>query len=372
MRQRPMSPLFITRKFPPSVGGMQTLAAGVWRALERRAPEARIIAHGGSNRELPAWLFHALPRAAGAIARHRVDSVLTGDALTYALCRPLIRAGRLPHATMIMGLDVTYQNRIYRTLVYPALRRAPRIIAISRATAEAAIEIGVHPERISVVRLGIQAPEVGDEERREAAQAVRRTFSIGEDQIIVLTLGRLVRRKGIGWFIRRILPRLPRNVTYVVVGAGPLLNDLQSTVEELGLARRVHTLGSVDDAERERLLRAADLFVQPNIRVPGDMEGFGLVVLEAAMRGTTTVASGIEGILDAVVDGETGILLPPEDETAWVDRLNTLLSAPDRLHALGARFRAAARRLYSEDQMGEQLLELISQQGPTPLAEPES
>jgi phosphatidylinositol alpha-1,6-mannosyltransferase len=338
---------------------MQTLAAGIWRSLERRAAGARIIAHGGSNRALPGWLLGALPRTGWAMATRATDSVLTGDALMYALCRPLLVAGGLPHATMIMGLDVTYQNRIYRAIVHPALRRSPRVIAISRATAAAAEEIGVRPDRISVVRLGVEAPPADAGSRRAAAAAIRADLGIPPDQSVLLTLGRLVRRKGIDWFIRRVMPQLPDRAVYVIAGEGPLAAELERVVVELGLAGRVRMLGQVDDARREQLLSGADLFVQPNVSVPGDMEGFGLVVLEAAMRGTVTVASAIEGILDAVVDGETGILVPAADHVAWIERLTGLVTAPDQLPTLGRRFREAAQRLYSEEQMGDRLLELL-------------
>lgn len=353
-------PLFVTRKFPPSVGGMQALAASVWTALERGAPGARLIAHGGANRLLPAWLLRALPGVVLAIGRKKVDSVLTGDALMYALCRPIVRAARIPNATMIHGTDVTYPNRIYRMIVHPALRRAPLVIANSQATAEEAIAIGVRRERVSVVRLGVTAPATSPQRRREASDSLRRQFHIGDDQVILVTLGRLVRRKGVVWFVGNVLPRLPANVTYLVAGDGPMALELQRAVAESGVEDRIHALGAVGDADRERLLRGADIFVQPNIRVPGDMEGFGLVLLEAAMRGTPTIASGIEGILDAVVDGQTGFLVPAGDADAWTERMTSLVTRRSELGEIGAQFERAARALYGEEQMSRELLRLLS------------
>jgi phosphatidyl-myo-inositol dimannoside synthase len=344
---------------------MQTLAAGVWKALQLGAPGARLVAHGGSNRMLPAWLLHALPRVAAAVGRKKVDAALTGDALMYALCRPIFVAGRIPNATMIHGTDVTYPNPVYRMIVHPALRRAPLVIANSQATAEAAISIGVRRERVSVVRLGVVAPPRSSQSRQEAADSLRRRLHIGEDRVILVTLGRLVRRKGVIWFVRTVLTRLPPNVTYIVAGDGPLATELHRTVAECGLGERVHLMGAVDDADRECLLRGADIFVQPNIRVRGDMEGFGLVLLEAAMRGTPTVASGIEGILDAVVDGQTGFLVPAGDANAWTERITSLVSRPSALRGIGARFEQMARVLYSEKHMSQELLSLLSAAHPS-------
>ena len=97
-------------------------------------------------------------------------------------------------------------------------------------------------------------------------------------------------------------------------------------------------------------MRGADLFVQPNIRVADDMEGFGLVTVEAAMRGTPVVAAALEGIVDAVLDGLTGVLLPPEDADAWVARLRAMVTDRRWLEEAGARAAAAARERYSEEQ----------------------
>lgn len=353
-------PLFVTRKFPPSVGGMETLAEGVWRSLETTAPGAVLVAHGGSNRQLPRWLPGALLRVFVLLLRRKVDFVLAGDAPMYASLFPLLRLFRVPQATMVMGLDLTYNHWLYRALVHPALLRAPRVIAISAATADMARSLGVLDARVSVIRLGVPAPAVSPDDRITAAKEIRRRYGLADDSVVLLTLGRLVRRKGARWFVQDVLPHLPARTVYLLAGDGPEGDPIRSTADSADLADRVHLLGRVDDATRELLLRGADLFVQPNIRVSGDMEGFGLVTIEASMRGTPMVASGIEGILDAVVDGETGLLLPPEDVDAWVQRLRELTADLEGLSALGAKFQAQTRELYGEDQMARRLMAEIT------------
>jgi glycosyltransferase involved in cell wall biosynthesis len=89
------------------------------------------------------------------------------------------------------------------------------------------------------------------------------------------------------------------------------------------------------------------------------MEGFGLAILEAAMRGTLTVASGIEGIRDAVIDGQTGILLDAEEPDAWAERISALVSDVAALHDLGWTYGQAARDAYGIDTMGEHLARLL-------------
>jgi phosphatidylinositol alpha-1,6-mannosyltransferase len=356
--------LFVTRKYPPSVGGMETLAAGVWRTLAAAQPDALLIQHGGSNSQLPRWLPGALVRTAVLLARRRAGVVLCGDALMYALLYPVLRLFRLRHATMVMGKDLTFDNRFYRAVVHPLVRRAPLVIAISEATAASARAIGVPADRVRVVRLGVRAPEVTAADRAAARAGIVARHGLPADSVLLVTLGRLVRRKGVLWLVEHVVPKLPDEVVYLVAGDGEDRAPLRAAVELLGLERRVLLLGQVGDAEREALLRGADLFVQPNIAVPGDMEGFGLVVVEAAMRGEPVVAAALEGILDAVADGSTGLLLPSGDTDAWVAGLTELTADPAGLAELGARFQAASRERYAETEMGRQLVGLLGSAGP--------
>ena len=353
----------MTRKFPPSVGGMQTLAAGVWRAVRSTSPDAVLLAHGGSNRGLATFLPVAVARTAVLLARRRVGYVLCGDAAMYAVLAPVLRVCRVRHAAMVMGLDLTYGNPVYRAVVHPLLRRAPCVIAISEATAETARAFGIPADRVAVIRLGVESPDVAGPDRETARRRIGARIGVAEDAVVLLTLGRLVRRKGARWFVEGVLPRLPAEVVYVLAGDGEEFEPVRQAAERAGVTDRVRLLGHVDDADREMLMRGADLFVQPNIRVPGDMEGFGLVTVEAAMRGTPVVAAALEGILDAVVDGETGVLLPPEDADAWVARLGQIVADPEALAAAGARAAVESRSRYSESRMQAAFVALLQPGG---------
>lgn len=350
--------MFVTRKFPPSVGGMETLAEGLWRSLSAADGRSVLVAHGGSNRRLAAWYPAALLRLAGLLLRRRVGAVLAGDALTYALAAPLARLAGAGHATMVMGLDVTWPNRCYQRLIRPALRTAPAVIAISAATARAATAAGVPEDRIHVLRLGVAAPEATTGPATRAALIDR--LGLGEDPFVLVTLGRLVRRKGVAWFVEAVLPRLADRVHYVVGGSGPEDREIRARATAAGVSARVHLLGRVDDRLREELLGGGDVFVQPNIAVAGDMEGFGLVTVEAAVRGALVVASALEGVVDAVIDGRTGILVPPGDPDRWVETLAGLEGDPERARRLAQRYRSEAAATFSEPAMGRELCRLLA------------
>lgn len=355
---RERSTVFVTRRYPPSVGGMETLAAGVWRSISRAQPGSVLIAHRGSNRGLLLWLPSACIRLALLAWRGRVGLVLVGDAPTYAALRPVLRLTGVRSAVMVMGLDVTYENRVYRRLVPTALRQADLVIAISEATRQATIATGVDPGRIAVLRLGVDPPT----ERLDPAASrsrVEESISLGPDRVLLVTLGRLVARKGVRWFVSEVLPLLGPDVHYVVAGDGPELEPIRAAAVAAGVAGRVHLLGGVDDTVREDLLAACDLFVQPNVTVPGDMEGFGLVTIEAAMRDALVVAADLEGIKDAVLPDRTGILVESGDAAAWASTLNALVADRPAMERTGRSFGTAARALYDEKSMGVALCGLL-------------
>ena len=352
-RGRP--PLYITRKFPPSIGGMETLAATVWTALRTTDERSVLVAHGGSVALTPLWLPWGVARLLAHLLRRDVGAVLCGDVALYALIGPVLRACRVDHVVMAMGLDVTYDRALYRRIALPGLRRAPRVLAISRSTADAVRSAGVDPGRVVTLRLGLPDPGVTGAERAAARAGLRRDLGVAADAPVLTTVGRLVPRKGVAWFTAEVLPSLPPDVHYVVVGDGPDRAAVEAAAERSGVRGRVHLLGRVDAPARARAMRAPDVFVQPNGPVPGDMEGFGLVVLEAAMQGPLVVAAQLEGLADAVEDGVTGDLLPPRDAAAWIGALDRLLADPAGLAERAARACAACIERSSIEAMGAQI-----------------
>lgn len=362
-----MRVLFLTRKFPPSVGGMQTLAEGLWRGLSRaQGTRALLVAHGGSNLAALPWLPRALWRTARAVRRGEVDTVLCGDVVMYLLARPLLR--RTDHVVFAHGKDITYPLAGYRHLVRRYLPTAPFVLANSAATAEQALAVGVPPERVQVLRLGVPPPVPAvDVALREAARGRLQDHGLPDGAVVLVTVGRLVRRKGVLWFVDQVMPRLPGHYVLLVAGDGADAGPIAAAAAEYGLDTRVLLLGRVDDATRETLMRGADLFVQPNVRVDGDMEGFGLVAVEAAMRGAVVVAADLEGLADAVLDGRTGVLVPTGDAAAWAATITELGSDPEATRALGLEYAARSTEEYSTEAMASRLMtELATRRSEVP------
>lgn len=353
------SAVYVTRKFPPSIGGMETLAAAVWRVLKSANPDARLIANGRSNAALLYWVPVAVVKLGWSLLRGRVSFVLCGDALMFMVLRPLLALTRTPCGTLVMGLDLTYEHPWYQRLVRHSLPKAPLVLAISEATASEARARGGRPEQTVVLPLGVNGHPVTMEERSAAGSELRRWCGLDDQAVLLVTLGRVVRRKGAAWFVEHVMPQLPADVHYVVAGDGEDMPRLREVAAACPVADRVHLVGTVTPEQRELLLRGADLFVQPNIQVRGDMEGFGLVIAEAAVRGTPVVAAALEGITDAVQDDVTGVLLPSGDVAAWVEEITRLSQDAELRRSLGDRFGAAAAARYGEHVMGEALIELL-------------
>jgi phosphatidylinositol alpha-1,6-mannosyltransferase len=352
--------LFVTRKFPPAVGGMETLASSVWSSLQQTPADCRLIAFGGSQKWLPFWL----PIAYLRVLRHLIGRpgtiVLCGDALLHAALSPLLRFARVRQATMVMGLDLTWPVAPYQWLTARTLRRAQRVIAISHATAAVARGRGIAPERVRVVRLAVPLPQVSTAERTEARAALRARFAIAPDAPLLVSISRLVRRKGLRWFVGNVLPKVPSAVL-LIGGDGPDHDAIAREIASAGVGDRCHILGRVDDAAREELLRGADIFVQPNIAVPGDIEGFGLVAVEAAGRGAIVLAADLEGLKDAVVDQRTGFLLRSEDARAWQAALIRLTGSRSEMEQLARQFQRACHEHFDFATMGRDLLSVVSE-----------
>ena len=135
------------------------------------------------------------------------------------------------------------------------------------------------------------------------------------------------------------MPKLPENIIYIVAGNGIDKENILQAITDTGLSSRVHLLGFVSNETQRVLLNTCDLFIQPNIRITGDMEGFGISVIEAASCEIPVIASRLEGLQDAIKDGEDGFLVEPENPIAYVEKIQTLLGDDSQRKEYGKQFR---------------------------------
>lgn len=324
-----MKVLYVTRKFPPTVGGMENVAAWLYEALEPKAT-VKLVKFGGANKYLPLvypWLFvRAL--ATGLVMRPDViyiqDGVMgpIGAALKCLLRRPVV--------VTIHGTEMVYTNALYANTVLPALRRLDGAVVISRATDEKAAEkLGNVPRRL--IHWGIKDDIYMPEEKQVLRRRLGDKVGISlEGRPLICLVGRLIGRKGALWFVENVMPELARQVpdiACVIGGKGEEEAPIAEAIGRLELADNVYAIGYVLGENRRLLYNAADIFVMPNRKGFG-FEGFGMVAIEASSCGTPVAVGKFSGVTDAVVDGKTGWLLPVDDVGAYVSKLTSELRKP--------------------------------------------
>jgi phosphatidylinositol alpha-1,6-mannosyltransferase len=293
-----------------------------------------------------AWLAMLL-LGPWAILRERPQVLHAGQPLETGLIAWLLgRLFGLPYVVHCFGNEIPFFWR--KSLAGPVMRlvsrHAARITAISSFSADEIAALGIPRERITVLYPGVEpAPD------EEAPDDVRRQLGLGDGPLL-MTLARLVPRKGQDTVIRAmpaILTRLP-DARYLIVGTGPDEARLRQLAEECGVVHAVVFAGSVPHDRVSSYYVACDVVIHPNRRMPdGDVEGFGIVFLEANVFGKPVIGGNSGGVPDAVVDGETGLLVEPDNVQAVADAAVRLLVDRDLARRLGEQGQERARTEFS-------------------------
>ena len=354
--------LYVSHSLPPgdrpmdNIGGMQRVAADLLDSLARHpGVELRplVLRSSWSERgyRTPVFLASALREIRLLVRRREVDAILFSSMVTATLTVPLrslLRRSGIVTASIVNGLDVTTPAWPYPLFVRKAFSALDLVLPISRATGEACLTRGLDRKKMQVVSLGIRTDRFSRNADRTAARA--KIIPPGSNpKLILCSVGRLVPRKGVAWFVSTVMPLLPDDVVYLVAGDGPERGVITRLVEQCGVAHKVRMLGTVTEEHLENIYHGADLFVMPNIPVRNDMEGFGLVMVEAGLSGLPVVASNIEGISDVITENENGHLLTAGDASAFVDAIMRYHSDRAALEVLGERARAHTISRFSWD-----------------------
>ena len=334
MGARPV--LLLTRNFPPLVGGMERLNFRMAEALAARVRLAVVgprgasafVIPGVSIEEVPSrplWRF-GLSMFSRVLRRARIWApglVIGGSGLVAPFVQLAASLTGARTALYVHGLDLVAPSRIYRLIWLPMIRRCDIALANSAHTRRLAIACGVLPDRVHVLNPGVELPAFDDLRAQGASWRSKRQL---EGRRVALTVGRLTQRKGLVEFISNVLPGLVAeypDLALVVIGAdasdalsGGTASEAQRVrhaIERAGMQGHVHLLGGCDDVELSGAYAGADVHVFPVRELPGDIEGFGMVALEAAAHGLPTVAFSVGGVPDAVSDGTSGWLVAPGD-----------------------------------------------------------
>ena len=356
--------LVITWNFPPRHGGIENLVAGLSHNLKKSHPLFVVTSFASSAGRAEEGIFHSpwpglLPFFLYAAwrgfilmwRRPGIKVVLGGSALVTPLVVLLAAIFRRSAVVLVHGLDLLYPNFLYQSFCVRWIKHCDRIIANSRYTASLARAKKGRADRVYVIPPAVDPGAFQPPRSEEAKKAAGL-----EGRKVLLYVGRLARRKGVKEFLEGSLTALVAEipeVCFLIVGGNPtgslahrddVLGEIGVVVRERGLENHVRLLGWLSGTELARTYQASDLLVLPALSVRDDVEGFGIVILEAAAAGVPCVAMRVGGIPDAVANGKSGVLLEPDDYASMTATLVNLLRDNEARQALGdyARRRVAA------------------------------
>ncbi|MBT3069362.1 glycosyltransferase family 4 protein [Rhodomicrobium sp. Az07] len=315
--------VLLTQCFPPDIGGIETLMGQLARALHEAGEPVTVLAdriRGGAPE--PAWPFEVKrfggPRPWRRWRKSRALAAMKNPEIIADSWKSLEALPDGSRAAFVFahGNEALRRDGKRGERLRVALERAHSVAANSRYTA--GLLAGQHPD-IQVVNLPVRRPGPTEEAARHGNH--------------IVSVGRLEPRKGMDMVIRA-LPDLPQ-ARYTVVGDGADRPRLESLASELGVQDRVVFTGAVDEVRRSALLSVADIFAMPARREAASVEGYGLVYLEAAWFSLPSIAGREGGAPDAVLDGETGLLVDGADAGAVRDALARLIDDAQLRAALG-------------------------------------
>lgn len=352
-----------TIDYPPIEGGISTVARQTAHALARAGHEVSVLApHFPEMEAFDAaepvrvvrfrgygfgWL-RLLPFLCAAWPLARKAELVLAINVSYGglLGRLLAQHGGPPYLAFAYAYEfLKFKKKpLAGALLRSVYRRSAGVVAISQYTRAQLQFFGVPREHIHIVLPG--APPARDV-APESVAAIRGRLLL-EDHPVVLAVGRFIPRKGHLRLVRalaRVHEHVP-NVHLVMVGRGPTRETCIAVAGEMGIDAFVHCPGYLDDDDLAALYHTCALFALPTGEDEhGQVEGFGLVFAEAASYAKPAVGGRSGGVTDAIVDGETGLLVPPEDGDAIADAIIALLYHPDSARTMG---QAGRRRVEKE------------------------
>jgi phosphatidylinositol alpha-1,6-mannosyltransferase len=367
--------LLLTELFPPAVGGSPVLFEAIYSRLRTTRvtvladawpgapppphPSLRVIRRPILNRRWGVLDWKGLTgylRVVREIRRTGVEGIVhCGRGMPEGVAAWMNRClGGAPYVCWSHGEDIVTagQSRELSFLANRVYRGALANIANSRNTGRMLEAIGVAPSRIHVVHPGVDV----DRFRPDVDGSTMRTRFAPSGETLLLSVGRLQRRKGHDLAIEavaRLASTLP--VQYVIVGDGQERASLDALATRLGVRSRVHFVGEAEDAALPLFYAACDLFLMPNRVDDGDIEGFGIVFLEAAASGRPAIGGRSGGVGEAIEDGQTGMLVSGTDVTELAETIRALATSPDTRRAMGEAGRARAVAAFTWDRAGAQV-----------------
>ncbi|MBD3217240.1 MAG: glycosyltransferase [candidate division Zixibacteria bacterium] len=374
IRKNKKSILFVSHQHPHSIGGIQKHSRRLYDGLkdDYNITRANCMNFGS--------LFSTMLGYGNGNGRGngkfdiKASSLMYCDAGISAILGPTLLGRKVgAAAATVHGLDIIAPIPSYQKIVARGLQKLDRVVCVSKATAREVAKRGVIRDKIVVIPNAARKTDRLIEKDEKLYERLKELLKIDlRGKRVLFSLGRPVKRKGFDHFGRDVFPYFSDDYVYIV--AGPKLqvpawlkicrmilsrkldhglrlamgyHTSHNELLELSKHPRFFYINNIDCELKNLLFAVSDLFILPNIKVEGDMEGFGIVALEAASRGIPVIASDIEGIIDAVVEGQNGYRVKHGDNYGMYRAIDELLNNRSNLEYLKANAREFTLREFS-------------------------
>jgi phosphatidylinositol alpha-1,6-mannosyltransferase len=392
MNPRDYVHVILSENVPPTWGGVARVAFNLAEALGEDGFEVLLC---GFDRYIADPLYHGAAFAVAPIPsrgwKWRKDWSMAAllarlwwryrgrKVIVYALTWKLARVAQLITrrrgwrlVVFVHGLEVTrWGSGAKHRAMLATFRAADLCLGVSRFSADLLIEAGVPLERVRVLNNGVDTasfyPATSQEDLARVRQLRQRLGD--DDRVVILTLARVIERKGQDMVIRVLAdlaarrPEIARRARYVIAGRGPEaeLARLRRLADDLGVTDAVVFWGFVAPEEMRLFYNACDIYVMASRVVAGqDVEGFGITFLEAAACAKPVIGGRSGGVPDAIADEETGFLVDPEDPRELADRLERLIDDPVLRRQMGEAGLMRAQQRFSIHAVKDRLIGLLA------------
>ncbi|MEX2639383.1 MAG: glycosyltransferase family 4 protein [Balneolales bacterium] len=330
-----MKILYISHLHPPRDAGLEN-TGGMQRVSQQFVAELRtrkhiqletIILQSSWN-----WIglrtayflisnLMAIPRR---VKKSKPDIILFSSMVTATLAWFLRKRIDVPMVCINHGQDVTLPLSVYQWFLPKVFQSLDGVISVSKATRAESIKRGMNADNCVALANGFSDEELNYTVTKLAGRELfKNELHVDlNGKNVLLTVGRHVKRKGHEWFINEVVPLIKTDFVYIIIGHGPEFGKIKQTVSNSPYKDRIILAGKQPDRILRYAYAASDLFIMPNIKVPGDMEGFGIVILEANIAKTPAIASDMEGIKDVVKQGKNGYRIKVGDKMEFAARID--------------------------------------------------
>lgn len=356
----------ITLEYPPMIGGVSQYYSHMVEEL----PEESIVVLDNAKGKLMSRSRFVYPKWLGSffsvwnlIRKEKVEQLLVGQLLplgTVALVFKKLMGIEYTVMTHAMDVQLPFtRGGRKKWLAQRILAEATHVTTVSRYTKQRLVEHGVTAEKIEII---YPCPHISGIDSVDDANTadIRTQFGLRADSTVLLSVCRLVERKGIDTVLQALAILENTEIEYCIVGGGVDEPRLREIVKRKGLEQQVHFLGAISDEELEQMYIAADIFIMPSREIEGgDVEGFGIVFVEANSFGLPVIGGKSGGVVDAIIDGETGVLVEPESAQMVSDAIKTLFTDKSYATRLGEQGKKRVEEFFQWSNQAQRLKELL-------------